>query len=75
MVEKPLGNEIRAVIVDDHILFAQAVRATLQARGMEVVAVVSEAGAQPWKRWHLTAPTWSWSISACRIRAVWRWAA
>ena len=76
MVEKPLGNEIRAVIVDDHILFAQAVRATLEARGMEVVAEVrSGAGAQPWKRWHLTAPTWSSSISACRIRAVWRWAA
>lgn len=36
-------NEIRAVIVDDHTLFAEAVRATLQARGIEVVAVVGTA--------------------------------
>ena len=43
--EKPLGNEIRAVIVDDHILFAEAVRATLEARGMEVAAVVGSGGA------------------------------
>jgi two-component system, NarL family, nitrate/nitrite response regulator NarL len=39
-------NRIRALIVDDHTLFAEAVRATLEARGIEVVAVVADgAGA------------------------------
>jgi two-component system, NarL family, nitrate/nitrite response regulator NarL len=32
---------IRAMIVDDHTLFAEAVRATLEAKGIEVVAVVA----------------------------------
>jgi two-component system, NarL family, nitrate/nitrite response regulator NarL len=34
-------DKIRALIVDDHTLFAEAVRATLEARGIEVVAVVA----------------------------------
>jgi len=39
-------DTIRALIVDDHTLFAEAVRATLEARGIEVVAVVANgAGA------------------------------
>jgi two-component system, NarL family, nitrate/nitrite response regulator NarL len=39
-------DKIRALIVDDHTLFAEAVRATLEARGIEVVAVVANgAGA------------------------------
>ncbi|HKI28615.1 MAG TPA: response regulator transcription factor [Actinomycetota bacterium] len=45
-VEMTFGaNEIRVVIVDDHILFAEAVRTTLEAKGMEVVAVVGSGGA------------------------------
>lgn len=32
---------IRALIVDDHTLFAEAIRATLEAKGVEVVAVVA----------------------------------
>jgi two-component system nitrate/nitrite response regulator NarL len=39
-------NRIRTLIVDDHTLFAEAVRSTLEARGIEVVAVVANgAGA------------------------------
>jgi len=39
-------DKIRALIVDDHTLFAEAVRATLEAKGIEVVAVVANgAGA------------------------------
>jgi two-component system, NarL family, nitrate/nitrite response regulator NarL len=34
-------DTIRALIVDDHTLFAEAVRATLEARGIEVVGVVA----------------------------------
>jgi two-component system nitrate/nitrite response regulator NarL len=34
-------DKIRALIVDDHTLFAEAMRATLEARGIEVVAVVA----------------------------------
>jgi two-component system nitrate/nitrite response regulator NarL len=32
-------TEVRALIVDDHTLFAEAVRATLEARGIRVVGV------------------------------------
>jgi two-component system nitrate/nitrite response regulator NarL len=35
------GTDIRTVIVDDHTLFAEAVRATLEARGIRVVGVVT----------------------------------
>ena len=39
-------DKIRALIVDDHTLFAEAVRATLEAKGIEVVEVVANgAGA------------------------------
>src|SRR5215207_660312 len=39
-------DKIRALIVDDHTLFAEAVRATLEAKGIKVVAVVANgAGA------------------------------
>jgi two-component system nitrate/nitrite response regulator NarL len=38
-------DRIRALIVDDHTLFAEAVRATLEARGIEVTAVVANGAA------------------------------
>ena len=38
-------TEIRVVIVDDHTLFAEAVRATLEATGIRVVAMVGTGAA------------------------------
>jgi two-component system nitrate/nitrite response regulator NarL len=38
-------DHIRTLIVDDHTLFAEAVRATLQARGIQVVAVAANGAA------------------------------
>jgi two-component system, NarL family, nitrate/nitrite response regulator NarL len=38
-------DKTRALIVDDHTLFAEAMRATLEARGIEVVAVVADGAA------------------------------
>ncbi|HJU57756.1 MAG TPA: response regulator transcription factor [Actinomycetota bacterium] len=39
------NHEIRALIVDDHTLFAEAVRATLEARGVRVVDVAPTGAA------------------------------
>jgi two-component system nitrate/nitrite response regulator NarL len=38
-------DQIRTLIVDDHTLFAEAVRATLEARGIQVVAVAANGAA------------------------------
>lgn len=38
-------DQIQAVIVDDHTLFAEAVRATLEVRGIQVVAVAANGAA------------------------------
>jgi two-component system nitrate/nitrite response regulator NarL len=38
-------DQIRTVIVDDHTLFAEAVRATLEARGIRVVGVAANGAA------------------------------
>jgi two-component system, NarL family, nitrate/nitrite response regulator NarL len=47
MLHEGTGEEdqIRTLIVDDHTLFAEAVRATLQARGIQVVAVAANGAA------------------------------
>ena len=39
------GDQVRTVIVDDHTLFAEAVRATLEARGIQVVAIAADGAA------------------------------
>lgn len=47
MLHEGTGEEdqVRILIVDDHTLFAEAVRATLQARGIQVVAVAANGAA------------------------------
>ena len=66
-----MSEPITVLLVDDHAMVRQGVRAFLETQGD--IAVVAEAGSgRPSGLRPSTRPTWRWWTSLCRAWTAWR---